>query len=239
MRGEGESIASPGIGTGARASSLRFWSADPQSPILEGSGYWKYVPGPEGIRFLTRYDYTPRFGAAGRLVDRLAFRPLLGWATAWSFDRLRLWLEQGIDPAISMERALAHGVARAALAFVWLYQGLVPKWLARDAGEIALAVRFGVAPDAAEAVVLAVGAGEILLGALTLVLWRRREVFAGSIAVLVALSAAAAGLGAAVLTAPFNPVALNAAALGLALVGWWTARDLPSASRCRRVPRPE
>ena len=25
----------------------------------------------------------------------------MGWATAWSFDRLRLWLEEGIDPATS------------------------------------------------------------------------------------------------------------------------------------------
>ena len=239
MRGEGESVASAGHADGARASSLRFWSADPRSLILEGSGYWKYVPGPDVVRFVTRYDYRTRFGALGRLADRLAFRPLLGWATAWSFDRLRLWLEEGLDPAIARERALAHAAARVALAFVWLYQGLVPKWLARDAGEIALAVRAGIPAGWAEAVVLGMGAGEIVLGVLTLALWRRREVLAASMAAIAVLSATAAGLGAAVLAAPFNPVTLNAAALGLALAGWWTARALPSARRCLRAPRPE
>ena len=53
------------------------------------------------VRFLTRYDYETRFGPVGRLVDRLIFRPLIGWATAWSFARLRLWLEDGIDPGVS------------------------------------------------------------------------------------------------------------------------------------------
>jgi hypothetical protein len=43
------------------------------------------------VRFLTGYDYGTRFGLPGQVIDRLALRPLLGWATAWSFDRLRLW----------------------------------------------------------------------------------------------------------------------------------------------------
>ena len=239
MCGEGESVGSIGTAEGERTSSLRFWSADPRSLILEGSGYWRYRPGHDGVRFLTWYDYRTRFGRAGRLVDRFAFRPLLGWATAWSFDRLRLWLEKGIDPARSMERALTHGIARLALALVWLYQGLVPKWLARDSGEVDLAVRVGIPLAWAEPVVLSMGALEVLLGVLTLALWRRREVLSTTIALLVVLSAAAAGLGAAVLAAPFNPVTLNVAALALALVGWVAARDLPSARRCRRAPRPE
>ena len=78
----------------ARTSALRFGSESPISIIRAGSGYWKYVPTGDGIRFLTAYDYRTRFGIVGRLADRVAFRPLLGWATAWSFDRLRLWLEE-------------------------------------------------------------------------------------------------------------------------------------------------
>ena len=78
------------------------------SLIREGSGYWRYVPTGDGIRFLTWYDYRTRFGPFGRVIDRLIFRPLMGWATAWSFDRLRLWIERGIDPALSMQRSLAH-----------------------------------------------------------------------------------------------------------------------------------
>ncbi|WLQ35410.1 hypothetical protein P8A18_19140 [Streptomyces castrisilvae] len=85
----------------------------------EGSGIREGGVGPEseggrvggGIRFLTGYDYEPRWGRPGRLADRLLFRPLMGWATAWSFDRLRLWCERGITP----ERALRRGLAEAAV----------------------------------------------------------------------------------------------------------------------------
>ena len=53
--------------------------------------------------------------------------PLMGWATAWSFDRLRLWLEEGIDPATSAAQALIHAAARGVLGFIWIYQGVVPE----------------------------------------------------------------------------------------------------------------
>lgn len=93
---------------GTRTSALRFACPHPLSLLEEGSGYWRYVPTPDGdIRFLTGYDYRPRWGRFGRIADRAVLRPLMGWATAWSFDRLRLWLERGITP----ERALLHAVA--------------------------------------------------------------------------------------------------------------------------------
>jgi hypothetical protein len=57
------------------------------SLIREGSGYWKYVPVPDGVRFLTWYDYEVRFGRLGRAVDAAAFRPLIGWATAVGVGR--------------------------------------------------------------------------------------------------------------------------------------------------------
>jgi hypothetical protein len=91
---------------GTRTSALRFASPDPLSLIAEGRGYWRYVPDAAGVRFLTGYDYAPRWGRAGRLVDRIAFRPLMGWGTAWSFDRLRLWCERGITPRRSLGNAL-------------------------------------------------------------------------------------------------------------------------------------
>ncbi|MFI7574078.1 SRPBCC domain-containing protein [Micromonospora sp. NPDC049497] len=95
---------------GTRTSALRFGSDDPRSLIAVGSGYWRYVPGPAGVRFLTGYTYTPRWGPVGRLVD-LAFRPAFGWVTAWSFDRLRLWLEHGVPP----ERARRNAVREVAV----------------------------------------------------------------------------------------------------------------------------
>ncbi|GAA2735909.1 hypothetical protein [Streptomyces nogalater] len=96
---------------GTRTSALRFASAHPLSLIADGGGYWRYVPDAHGVRFLTGYDYRPRWGPLGALADRLLFRPLMGWATAWSFDRLRLWLERGITP----ERALRNWLAELAV----------------------------------------------------------------------------------------------------------------------------
>lgn len=93
--------------TGDRTSALRFSSGHPLSLICFGSGYWRYVPTSDGVRFITRYGYRPRWGKAGRAVD-LVFRPLIGWATAWSFDRLRLWLETGQTPERSLWQALAE-----------------------------------------------------------------------------------------------------------------------------------
>ncbi|MFP3987836.1 hypothetical protein U9R90_10100 [Streptomyces sp. E11-3] len=98
---------------GTRTSALRFSSPHPLSLLAEGSGYWRYVPdGDDGVRFVTGYDYRPRWGRAGALADRLVFRPLMGWATAWSFDRLRLWLERGISPGQALLSALAEVLLR-------------------------------------------------------------------------------------------------------------------------------
>ena len=151
IAGEGES-AGHAERNGDRTSALRFWSDDPRSLIRKGSGYWRYAPTAAGIRFITQYDYETRFGGSGRAAD-VVFRPILGWATAWSFDRLRLWLERGADPATLLERSLVHWIARASLAAIWLYHGIVPKLLA-PAGEIDLAMRIGVPALAAPTLVL-------------------------------------------------------------------------------------
>ena len=51
-----------------------------------------------GVKFLTQYDYDVNFGRAGKIADKFIFRPLIGWATALSFDVLKRWLEQGEAP---------------------------------------------------------------------------------------------------------------------------------------------
>lgn len=98
---------------GTRTSALRFSSPHPLSLLAEGSGYWRYIPDGDGVRFLTGYDYRPRWGGFGALADRILFRPLMGWATAWSFDRLRLWLERGITPERARTNWLVELLVRA------------------------------------------------------------------------------------------------------------------------------
>ncbi|GAA1610128.1 hypothetical protein GCM10009733_002930 [Nonomuraea maheshkhaliensis] len=91
--------------SGSRTSALRFGSTHPLSPIRSGSGYWRYLPAPAGgVRFLTGYRYRPNV-----LPTRLMW-----WATAWSFDRLRLWLETGRTPERLLRQALAEAALRTA-----------------------------------------------------------------------------------------------------------------------------
>jgi hypothetical protein len=125
----GVEIAGHGVHSGERrrphgsaASALRFGSGDVRSLIREGSGYWRYVPLGDGVRFLTGYAYRTRWGRPGRLLD-LVFGPLFGWATAWSFDRLRLWLERGVPPERARWHAVAELLLRAALTAVAIRTG--------------------------------------------------------------------------------------------------------------------
>lgn len=113
VHGVGTSVGERWRADGSCTSVLCFGSEHPLSPILEGSGYWRYTPGDGGVRFLTGYDYRTRWGRAGAIVDA-AFRPVMGWATAWSFDRLRLWAERGLEPERSRRRAVLEIGVRAA-----------------------------------------------------------------------------------------------------------------------------
>ena len=234
--GQGETVGTREDAAGMRTSALRFWSDDPASLIRTGAGYWQYIPREDGIRFLTRYDYDTRFGLPGRLFDRAIFRPLLGWATAWSFDRLRLWLEEGLDPGVAFERSLVHALARGTLAAIWLYQGLVPKLLVPDSGELAILRASGLFAGAEPVVLVLVGLAEIAVGLLLLLAWRARALLWLIIGLLALLLVGALVSAPALVVAPFNPATLTAAMMALAGIGLIAGRRLPPAARCRRRP---
>lgn len=98
IRGTGLSLATKENHAGERTSALLFDTDDPLSPLGAGRGYWRYVPTADGVRFLTGYDYAPGWGWLGRMLDPLITRRFVWWLTARSFDRLRLWAEEGIAP---------------------------------------------------------------------------------------------------------------------------------------------
>jgi uncharacterized membrane protein YphA (DoxX/SURF4 family) len=236
--GEGESTGTRGGADGSRTSALTFWSGDAKSLIRQGSGYWRYIPTSDGVRFLTWYDYRTRFGLVGRAIDRAIFRPIMGWATAWSFDRLRLWIERGIDPASSLRQAIAHAAARLALAFVFVYEGLVPKLIYRHATELRMLTDAGVSTSVAPRAVLAIGIAEVALGLLLLLAWRARWPLALIVVLMPVALVGVAISSPGTLVEAMNPAALNVAVAALALIAWWTGTDLPSARHClRQQPR--
>lgn len=234
--GNGENTGTRDGEGGARTSSLKFWSSDPKSLITVGSGYWKYVPTETEILFFTWYDYETRFSVFGRVIDACIFCPLLGWATAWSFDRLRLWIERGIPPEVSQDRALIYLVARGTMAFVWLYHGLVPKLLYHDAIELDLLSRIGTPGSRLHAAATVAGLVELFFSFLLVALWRH------SWPLWLTLGLMLFGIPVVAITAPtylraaFNPLTLNLAVAALAAIAITAGRDLPSAARCRRTP---
>ena len=245
--GQGESVGERDGDGGERTSSLKFWSEDPKSLIKTGSGYWKYVPQRDNprtggdarrptIQFFTWYDYETRFGAVGRLIDKCLFRPLLGWATAWSFDRLRLWIEKGISPEASRDRALVYAFARGAMAFIWFYHGLVPKLLYHDRAELDLLSRIGTAPQHLHASATLAGVVEVLFAFLLIVFWRRSWLLWVTLALMLVGIPVVAVSAPEYLSAAFNPVTLNLSLAMFAAIALIARRDLPTAANCRRKP---
>ncbi|MMZ56549.1 hypothetical protein D1872_184440 [compost metagenome] len=236
IAGEGESVGSHVKETGERTSALKFWTDQPVSLIKKGSGYWKYIPEEGGVRFLTQYDYQTRFGMAGTWFDALIFRPLMGWATAWSFERLRLWLEQGMDPKLSLLRSVIQCIIVWTLAFTWIYQGAVPKLLYKNPEELALLKGTGLVPENGASIVLT-GAGmlEILFGLCFFWLWRSKGLFILNIVLLLFLDVGAFLGNSSLFTAPFNPVTLSVLMISFSLVAILNQGSLPDTKRCIRT----
>lgn len=113
IHGTGTSLGHRFRPDGQATSVLKFDTADLFSPIGQGSGYWRYIPTGDGLRFITGYNYSPGMGALGKAMDSWLVRPALGWATAISFDRLRLWAERDLDPKDSRNRWFLDAAARA------------------------------------------------------------------------------------------------------------------------------
>ncbi len=235
ISGKGETVGEANRPDGTRTSALKFWSDEPLSLIRQGSGYWQYEPQEGRVLFRTRYDYEVRHGLFGKALD-LVFRPLIGWATAWSFDSLRLWAERDVRPEESRGFAIVHLLARSTLAFTWLWHGLVPKLLFPTTGEVAVSVASGIPVGIAPTINTLAGVGEILFGLALIVFWRWRFLLAIQVPLLLALLVPIALKRPAMFTAPFQPLTLNLTMAILALCGFLTSKDLPRAHNCRRTP---
>lgn len=218
----------------SRVSSLRFGSEEFLSLINEGSGYWKYTELQTGILFETGYDYRCRWGVIGSKFDSLVFRPLIGWATAWSFDCLRLWIEREIDPKLSQTRFILHSVCRFGLAMIFAWHGLVPKLIAHHPQEQLLIEASGFSQDASSRLVTVAGILELLFALALILFWKVRWLYALSGVGLIVLASTAIVVDSGLVAHPFSPITLTIAMLSLCVLGWIACVDLPSARRCER-----
>ncbi|MGG4147092.1 DoxX-like family protein [Paenibacillus algorifonticola] len=221
----------------SRLSTLSFSSEQKLSLISKGRGYWQYTEQGDDVIFLTRYDYQTRFGAVGQAFDRFLFRPLFGWATAWSFDVLKIWLEQHIPPAATIQRTIIHYVSLALLAVLWLYQGIVPKLLYPETGELAQIHASGLFSGWEQQALVLLGLSEAALAIIFVIFHRFPILYSLQLVLLLLLPAVALANSPELLQASYNPATITIPMIGLCFVAWRTCKGLPNASRCLRKPK--
>jgi uncharacterized membrane protein YphA (DoxX/SURF4 family) len=104
-------------------------------------------------------------------------------------------------------------ICRFTIAFVWLYQGLVPKLLGPHPDELAMNMTLGMNEASATLVAYAGGSLEILLGILVVIFYKKTWVF---------LLTAIAMLGLFVFTIMYAPLfviaAFNSTTINLSIV---------------------
>lgn len=209
------------------SSSLQFGSEQKRSFIESGSGYWRYAADGDGTWFETWYDYRVRGGLPGRLVDRWLFRPAMAWATAWSFDRLARWVEDGTAPDLSLRLGLIHGLGRLITAFVFLYHGLVPKFFWPDQTEWNLVAQSGMPAET----VIGLGLLEVGLALWLLLRWSDRRPLIVAAGTMLVLTLGLAATHPEVFLWAFNPLTLNLSVAVLATAAWLASEHAPRASR--------
>ncbi|WP_028776252.1 DoxX-like family protein [Shimazuella kribbensis] len=234
IAGWGKSIGTHNKQNGSKTSSLHFGTNQKISPITEGRGYWRYLPTNNGTTFLTQYDYEVRYGLIGKLLD-LLFRPVMGWATALSFDVLKRWIEKGETPRTQYVRFFSNTIVTMLFFFVWLYHGLVPKIIIQHHKEISMFSNLTSLKGATAAnLVGLVGLLEILFAFAWLLYRKKRHLLVFQLILFPLLTISAFVTNPPIATDPFNPITFNTSLWALSLIGFLLAHDLPSSKSCRR-----
>ena len=236
VAGWGESVGTHNKQDGTRTSSLHFGTD--QKISKKGKGYWQYIPVEEGTIFLTQYDYEIRNkGIFGMMVDFI-FRPLIGWGTALSFDVLKRWLEKGELPRLQYLRFCCSTLITALFFLVWAYQGLVPKILAMHPVELTMLSHLtSMETEQATGLLMFIGVGEIIFGAVWLFYRNKRQLHALQLLIFPILTLAAVIAEPSVTAHPFNPLTFNLSLWILSFVGFLLGKDLPTAANCIRTRR--
>lgn len=109
-------------------------------------------------------------------------------------------------------------LCRFSLAFIWIYQGIVPKWLGPHEDELVMNQLLGASHEQAVWIAHGGGALEVLLGVAILVWWRRRWPYQLSAVGIGLLSLFVLWLAPQFLLAAFNAATINVGILVLSLI---------------------
>ena len=234
VSGWGESKGTHEKESGVKTSSLHFGTPQKISPIKEGKGYWQYIPKDKHVTFLTQYDYDVRFGLIGQLLDKV-FRPVMGWATALSFDVLARWLQTGERPHTQYRRFFCYYFICLLFSFVWFYQGLVPKVIGKHPLEVEMLTNLSpLSVQQASSMIIGVGIIEVIIGLLFFIPTWHKYLLITQIILFPILTVSAVLAAPPVAIAPFNVVTFNLALWVLSLVAWLLKLELPTAKTCKR-----
>lgn len=111
-------------------------------------------------------------------------------------------------------------ICRWVLAFIWIYQGVVPKWLGPHADELAINMSTGATLEQAVLISRVGGSLEIMAGVLIFCLYRQPLVYLASALAILALHAGVVCVAPEFLVSAFNAMTINAAILALSLIAW-------------------
>ncbi len=118
-----------------------------------------------------------------------------------------------------------YTIARSAVAFVWIWHGLVPKLIANDPVEASPLLDLGFDRETAWGIVTASGIGEIIFGLLILILWRQKWPLLLTIVAMSGLLLGVFGTSPELLLGAFNPVTLNLSVIALAAIAWYSSEQ--------------
>lgn len=117
-----------------------------------------------------------------------------------------------------MANERVHRIATGAVAFVWLWHGLVPKLLGPHPTELAMLTDVGVEPDLARTLTLLAGVAEVAF-AFAIVRYRReRWPWFVSIGLMVLATIGAPFGMPQSIGAAFNPITLNVQVIALSAI---------------------
>lgn len=121
-------------------------------------------------------------------------------------------------------------ICRWTLAFIWIYQGLVPKLLGPHADELAMNLAVGATLQQAVWISYIGGVLEIVLGLMIIFLYRWRLIYIASALTILGLHCFVVLVAPVLFAGAFNPMIINLAIAALSLIA------LGEVSAQRRPP---